>query len=95
MKWRKNHSISRFSLFQTSQYPFKYSFFELYRFDFILDEDLNLYLIEINQSPNVNPSVKLYRDRRMYENLLFDSFTLLGIGKYIKRANFEFGLVSI
>jgi Tubulin-tyrosine ligase family len=57
----------------------------------MLDDDLNLYLIEINQSPNINPSEKLYRDRRMFENLLFDSFTLLGIGRYIKKKNFEFG----
>ncbi|CRK96757.1 CLUMA_CG009979, isoform A [Clunio marinus] len=74
------------------QYPFKYSFFELYRFDFMLDNDLNLYLLEVNQSPNVNPSVRLARDRRMFENLLFDSFTLLGVGSYIKnKTNFEFG----
>jgi hypothetical protein len=87
-----NRLNSIFSSFiQTQNYPFKYSFFELYRFDFILDAALNLYLIEINQSPNVNPSVKLYRDRRMFENLLFDSFTLLGIGRYIKKSTFEFG----
>lgn len=57
----------------------------------MLDNDMNLYLVEINQSPNVNPSEKLYRDRRMFESLLFDSFTLLGIGHYVKRQNFEFG----
>lgn len=73
------------------QYAFKYSFFELYRFDFMLDGDLNLYLIEVNQSPNVNPSEKLSRDRRMFESLLFESFTLLGIGHYMKKRNFEFG----
>jgi tubulin monoglycylase TTLL15 len=78
-------------LFQTKQYNFKYSFFELYRFDFMLDAEANLYLIEINQSPNVNPSEKLWRDQRMFESLLFDVFTLLGIGRYVKRANFEFG----
>lgn len=76
---------------QLQNYNYKYSFFELYRFDFILDNDLNLYLIEINQSPNVNPSQKLYRDRRMFENLLFDSFTLLGIGSYVNRESFAFG----
>lgn len=76
---------------QLKNYNFKHSFFELYRFDFILDNNLNLYLIEINQSPNVNPSQKLYRDRRLFENLLFDCFTLLGIGSYIKKKDFAFG----
>lgn len=60
----------------------------------MLDKNLNLYLIEVNQSPNVNPSEKLYRDRRMFENLLFDTFTLLGVGSYIKRKNFEMGRVA-
>ena len=57
----------------------------------MLDVDLNLYLIEINQSPNVNPSEKLWRDQRMFENLLFDCFTLMGVGSYVKKRNFEFG----
>lgn len=57
----------------------------------MLDADLNLFLLEVNQSPNINPSEKLYRDRRMFENLLFDTFTLLGIGRYVKRPTFELG----
>lgn len=57
----------------------------------MLDKDLNLYLLEINQSPNINPSEKLYRDRRMFENILYDTFTLLGVGRPAMRHNFEFG----
>jgi hypothetical protein len=73
------------------RYKFKHTFFELYRFDFILDNDLNLFLIEINQSPNVNPSALLYRDQRLFENLLFNVFTLIGVGHYMPRENFRFG----
>lgn len=79
--------------FQTKKHPFKHSFFELYRFDFILDRDLNLNLIEVNQSPNVNPSAKLHRDQRMFESLLYDSFNLLGFGHYLKKKSFELGWV--
>ena len=68
--------------------PYKYTFFELFRFDFMLDNDLNLYLIEVNQSLNLNPSERLYRDRRLFESVVYDTFNLLGVGHYMKKKHF-------
>ncbi|XP_070506181.1 probable tubulin polyglutamylase ttll-15 [Chironomus tepperi] len=73
------------------RYAFKHTFFELYRFDFILNNNLDLFLIEVNQSPNVNPSALLSRDQRLFENLLYNVFTLIGVGHYMPKEDFRFG----
>ncbi|KAG5668597.1 hypothetical protein PVAND_016533 [Polypedilum vanderplanki] len=77
--------------FWMHRYAFKHTFFELFRFDFILNNNLDLFLIEINQSPNVNPSAILWRDQRLFENLLFNVFTLIGVGSYLPKEDFRFG----
>ena len=75
------------------RYAFKHTFFELFRFDFILNDNLDLFLIEVNQSPNVNPSALLHRDQRLFENLLYNVFTLIGVGHYMPKEDFRFGQV--
>ena len=37
-----------------SHYPHKDAFFEMVRFDFVIDEDLKVYLMEANMSPNLS-----------------------------------------
>ena len=37
-----------------SHYPQKRGFFEMVRFDFVLDSKLNVYLMEVNMSPNLS-----------------------------------------
>ena len=36
------------------KYPHKRAFFEMVRFDFVLDSKMNLYLMEVNMSPNLS-----------------------------------------
>ncbi|XP_057337898.1 probable tubulin polyglutamylase ttll-15 [Microplitis mediator] len=57
-------------------------FFELVRFDFIIDEDLNVFLMEANMSPNLS-SAHYAENHLLYEQVLFNLFALVGIGQRI------------
>lgn len=59
-------------------YPSVRNFFEMVRFDFALDEDLNVYLMEANMSPNL-ASAKYPENRLIYEKVLFSLFSLVGV----------------
>ena len=62
-----------------SMYPErKRNFFEMVRFDFTLDEDLNVYLMEANMSPNM-ASAKYPPNREIYEPVLYSLFSLVGL----------------
>ncbi|XP_044584926.1 probable tubulin polyglutamylase ttll-15 [Cotesia glomerata] len=61
------------------------NFFELVRFDFIIDEDLNVFLMEANMSPNLS-SAHYPENRLLYEQVLFNLFALIGIGQRIDPA---------
>lgn len=77
----KATQISRYvKVFQQTN---KVKLFELLRFDFIIDETLNLHLMEINMSPNLTPTNE--RDERhsvMYEQLVYNTVTMLGMANY-------------
>ncbi|KAK6639459.1 hypothetical protein RUM43_007732 [Polyplax serrata] len=67
------------------------NFFEMVRFDFIIDADLNVYLMEANMSPNLS-SDHFRPNRLLYENVLFGLFSLVGVGKrtdYLKPSTRE------
>ena len=49
-------------------YPHKRLFFEMVRFDFVLDSKLNLYLMEANMSPNLS-SKHFAMNRMLYEQV--------------------------
>lgn len=53
------------------------------RFDFVLDSDLNVYLMEANMSPNLS-SGHFPPNKLLYENVLFGLFGLVGLGKRTK-----------
>ncbi|XP_020287030.1 tubulin polyglutamylase TTLL7 isoform X2 [Pseudomyrmex gracilis] len=59
------------------------NFFELVRFDLALDEDLNVYMMEANMSPNLS-SAHYPPNQLLYEQVIFNTFALVGIGKRIK-----------
>ncbi|KAG5669197.1 hypothetical protein PVAND_017090 [Polypedilum vanderplanki] len=63
----------------------KLNHFELFRFDMILDNNLNLHVIEVNQHPNIYPSKYFYRNKVLYENLLYNLFTLIGAGTNFRK----------
>uniref|UniRef100_A0A1A9WPS8 Tubulin-tyrosine ligase n=1 Tax=Glossina brevipalpis TaxID=37001 RepID=A0A1A9WPS8_9MUSC len=53
-------------------------FFELMRFDLIIDENLRVYLMEANMSPNLS-SAHFKPNALLYEQILYSVFTLVGI----------------
>lgn len=61
----------------------------MYRFDFMLDDDLNLYLMESNQSPNVYASEKNLKSKQLFESVLYNALNLIGIGSPIRRTSFK------
>ncbi|KAH9413452.1 Ttll-15p [Dermatophagoides pteronyssinus] len=54
------------------------NFFELIRFDFTIDTDLNVYLMEANMSPNL-ASAKFPENRFIYEQVIYSCMSLVGI----------------
>lgn len=61
----------------------------MYRFDMMLDNELNLYVMECNQSPNVYASQKVVRNKQLFESVLYNTLNLVGIGSPIKRTSFK------
>jgi len=61
-----------------SHYPHKDAFFEMVRFDFVLDEDLNVYLMEANMSPNLS-SAHFPANRLLYEQVVHSVLRLVGV----------------
>jgi tubulin monoglycylase TTLL15 len=69
--------ISRYvKLFQRVRSTRRGGLFELLRFDFILDDQMKLFLMEINMSPDME-AVKA-RENVTFEQLVHDTITLMG-----------------
>lgn len=62
----------------------------MYRFDLFLDENLNLFTFEINQSPNIYAVGKYESNRHVYESVLYNLFNLIGVGTSYKTKNLKF-----
>lgn len=60
------------------------SFFELMRFDFIVDENLRVFLLEANMSPNLS-SAHFKPNQLLYEQVIYNMFKLVGIGSVLRR----------
>ncbi|XP_078000653.1 putative tubulin polyglutamylase ttll-15 [Glandiceps talaboti] len=57
-------------------------FVELVRFDFVLDENLNVYLMEVNMSPNLS-SKHFGPNKLMYEQVIYNYLNLVGVARPI------------
>ncbi|XP_026480178.1 LOW QUALITY PROTEIN: tubulin polyglutamylase TTLL6-like [Ctenocephalides felis] len=66
----------------TKRFKSTHNFFELYRFDFGLDENLNVFLMEANMSPNLSPA-HFKPNRLLYEQVVYNVFKLVGIGNLL------------
>ncbi|XP_072030526.1 probable tubulin polyglutamylase ttll-15 [Amphiura filiformis] len=62
------------------KYPHKNVFFEMMRFDFVLDEDLNVYLMEVNMSPNLS-STHFTPNKYLYEHVIFNTLSVVGVAR--------------
>ncbi|XP_033337259.1 tubulin tyrosine ligase-like 15 [Megalopta genalis] len=60
------------------------NFFELVRFDFALDENLNVYTMEANMSPNLS-SAHYQPNQLLYEQVIYNLFALVGVGQRLKK----------
>ena len=68
----------------------KYSCFELFGFDILLDSKLKPWLLEVNMSPSLNTESAI--DARIKTAMLCDLFTLVGVPAVdpaLRRAQFE------
>lgn len=61
-----------------ANYKSKHNFFELVRFDFVLDDDLNVYLMEVNMSPNLS-SAHFSRNRALYEHVIYGLLSVASV----------------
>ncbi|XP_076462884.1 putative tubulin polyglutamylase ttll-15 [Babylonia areolata] len=72
-----------------SKYPSTNNFFEMVRFDFVLDEKLNVYLMEANMSPNLS-SKHFPPNKRLYEHVIFTLLSLVGLTQHLSREHLDF-----
>ncbi|CAG7689966.1 unnamed protein product [Allacma fusca] len=66
------------SLIQSGRRFKKGKFFEMMRFDFVIDQDLNVFLMEANMSPNLS-SKHFPPNQQLYEQVLFALFSTIGL----------------
>ncbi|CAO1348344.1 unnamed protein product [Diamesa serratosioi] len=68
---------------ELKQFHSQHNFFELLRFDFIMDAEMNVYLMEVNMSPNLTPTNEKFENYSLgYEQLIFNTMKTIGAGSY-------------
>ncbi|CAG0895002.1 unnamed protein product [Cyprideis torosa] len=77
---KESDMIESLAKFKTKR---PHPFFELVRFDLILDDNLKPYLMEVNMSPNLYHYFP--RNRLIYEHVLFSFLSLVGLGRHVGR----------
>ncbi|CAH0383117.1 unnamed protein product [Bemisia tabaci] len=68
-----------------SKYPSKNNFFEMFRFDFVVDDELNVFLLEANMSPNLS-SDHYPPNQLLYRQVLFGLFSIVGLAHFKRRS---------
>ncbi|XP_028398565.1 tubulin polyglutamylase TTLL5-like [Dendronephthya gigantea] len=71
--------ISASAAFQSSR-----NFFELVRFDFLLDDNMKVWLLEVNMSPNLSSAAHNH-NKLMYEKVIFNMFALIDVTHFTRR----------
>ncbi|KAK8735160.1 hypothetical protein OTU49_005532 [Cherax quadricarinatus] len=66
----------------TSHYPSSSNFFEMMRFDFVVDDQLKVHLMEANMSPNLS-SAHFKENRLLYEQVIYNLLSLVGVGRAV------------
>jgi tubulin monoglycylase TTLL15 len=65
----------------------KVHFFELVRFDFLIDANLKLNLMEVNLSPNLYANDKIINNQPLFESVIYNYLNLVGVGTYVGTKN--------
>ncbi|XP_060572771.1 probable tubulin polyglutamylase ttll-15 [Ruditapes philippinarum] len=89
--WRDIHETIRAVYLQKqstlmsagAKYKTTRNFFELVRFDFVLDEKLKVYLMEVNMSPNLATG-HFIGNRRLYEHVIYNVLRVSGVASMIE-----------
>ncbi|CAH1113677.1 unnamed protein product [Psylliodes chrysocephalus] len=68
------------------RYPSKRNFFEMVRFDFIIDEQIKVHMLESNMSPNLSAE-KHAANKLLYHQVLYNLFGLVGVADSLNRAS--------
>uniref|UniRef100_A0A182NCV4 Uncharacterized protein n=1 Tax=Anopheles dirus TaxID=7168 RepID=A0A182NCV4_9DIPT len=71
-----------------SRYANRRNFFEMMRFDLVVDNNLKVYLMEANMSPNLS-SAHFKPNRLLYEQVIYNLFQLVGVGSSVRRDSFR------
>jgi tubulin monoglycylase TTLL15 len=63
---------------ETEKFATADHFFELLRFDFVIDDNLKIYLMEANMSPNLTPADDRFEGHsESYEKVVYDTLNLI------------------
>ncbi|XP_022904085.2 probable tubulin polyglutamylase ttll-15 [Onthophagus taurus] len=65
-----------------NRFKSKSNFFEMMRFDFVVDEDLKVYLMEANMSPNLS-SAHFPPNKLLFEQVIYNLLSIVGISQRI------------
>ncbi|XP_058461648.1 probable tubulin polyglutamylase ttll-15 [Malaya genurostris] len=71
-----------------SHYASKRNFFEMMRFDLVVDNKLRVFLMEANMSPNLS-SAHFKPNRLLYEQVIYNFLRLVGVGSDLRRESFR------
>lgn len=71
--------ISAMSAYQSG------NFFEMVRFDFVVNEDLHVFLMEVNMSPNLS-SGHFAKNKLIYEQVIYNTLSLVGLATTLNAA---------
>ncbi|RHY92703.1 hypothetical protein DYB35_005142 [Aphanomyces astaci] len=76
----RGHFVRTEAQFRAANHQPHGHFFEMYRFDFVVDDTGKPWLLEVNQSPNLAPKhFATGTDAKMKRNIVHDLLTLVGI----------------
>ncbi|KAG4068324.1 hypothetical protein HA402_007844 [Bradysia odoriphaga] len=66
------------------QFKSKNNFFEMMRFDLVIDDTLKVHLLEANMSPNLS-SAHFLQNTLLYEQVIYNLLNLVGVGSTLHR----------
>jgi tubulin monoglycylase TTLL15 len=70
------------------------NFFEMVRFDFVIDDDGKVFIMEANMSPNLS-SAHFPPNQLLYEQVLFNLMGLVGVGTSMAAGRYAFMILEI